>query len=350
MAGAPTWTLAWLPQRSRARLRSAFDSGGVGVDAFAGGDSAGTLGPPTLRGVTPGERIDLIKALKPVMLDMSPADAFLHVCEFTDNDVESWPAWSGPGEIEEWCSWLIRQCDDDELQGLHDYLLSARPPIDESKLPWREGEFRLFLSHITTERVFVSKLAHQLRRLGVHGFVAHEHIEPGREWADVIRSCLFTCDSLVAVLHPGFHESSWTDQEVGFVMGQHKFAVAVRLGTDPYGFLGAVQGISAPIDLAGPDPDPDVAATSLARDIVRVLVAEPRTQFAIRDAMVNRLVRSENWNMSNLLVDLLRQCPPITKDQYRRLRAAQLENVEVGEAFNVEPFLNGFVGDYGSTT
>lgn len=297
--------------------------------------------------MTPGERLDLIKRLKPVLIEMSPADAFLHVSEFTGNQVETWDYWSGGGGVEDWCIWLLRQCDDDELKGLHDYLLSAAPPIDESKLPWRSGEFRLFLSHIASEKVFVSSLAAQLQRFGIHGFVAHEHIDPGQEWAEVIRSCLFTCDSLVAVLHPGFHGSNWTDQEVGFVMGQHKFAVAVRLGMDPYGFLGAVQGISSPAHMTGPLADHTVAAGVLAGDIVRVLSAEPRTQQALRDAMVNRLVDSRSYNMSNELVDVLRQCPPITKDQYHRLREAQASNQEVSGAYNVPPFLGELAAVYG---
>jgi hypothetical protein len=208
------------------------------------------------------------------------------------------------------------------------------------------GEFRLFLSHIAAEREFLSLLATQLERLGVHGFVAHEHIDPGQEWAEVIRSCLFTCEALVAVLHPGFHNSNWTDQEVGFVMGQHKFAVAIRVGLDPYGFLGAVQGISAPPQMFPPLQNLDAAAGFLAREVVRVLAAEPRTQFALRDALVNRLVSSRSYNMSNDVVDLLRQCPRITKDQYKRLRRAQAENHEVGGAFNAGPFLGELACDY----
>ncbi len=300
--------------------------------------------------MTPAERLDLIKAIKPVLLGMNTSDIFLHISEFASEFVGSWDYWldqhGNSDDVDEWCTWLVRQLTGDELHGLHDYLIAAGPPIDESMLPWREGEFRLFLSHIAREKNFLSLLASSLERYGVHGFVAHEHIDPGREWADVIRSCLFTCDALVAVLHDGFHESNWTDQEVGFVMGQHKFAVAVRAGTDPYGFLGAVQGIPAPPQLFQPAPVLDGVASVLARDIVQVLAAEQRTQTTLRDALVSKLTQSRNWDMSNEIIDVLRQCPKITKDQYFQLRDAEKSNVEVRRAFNVGPFLDSLAAEY----
>jgi len=188
--------------------------------------------------------------------------------------------------------------------------------------------------------VFVSALSADLAQFGVHGFVAHEHIESGKQWAEVIRAGLLTCNALVAVMHDGFHDSKWTDQEVGFVMGQNKFAVAVRAGIDPYGFLGFVQGIPAP---------PQRTALEVAREVLRVLCAEPRTSFAMRDAMVNRLVVSLSWNQSNNIVDFLRQCPKITREQYASLRHAQRANVEVGNAFNVPSLLDPLVAEYGPT-
>lgn len=299
--------------------------------------------------MTPGDRIDLIMTVKPALLGMTHSDAFLYVSQFTHEFVGSWDWWvdeHNATDEAEWCTWMLSQLKDDELQGLHDYVTTAGPSVDESKLPWHVGEFRLFLSHIAREKHFISLLATELEKYGVHGFVAHEHIDPGQEWAQVIRSCLFTCDALVAVLHDGFHESSWTDQEVGFVMGQNKFAVAVRAGIDPYGFIGAVQGISAPPMFFPPNENLETAATVLTRDIVRVLAGEPRTQTALRDALVNRLVNSQNFEMSNSAIDVLRQSPRITEAQYRLIREAQAHNSQVKGAFNVDPFLDELSSEY----
>lgn len=299
--------------------------------------------------MNPGERLDLIKSVMPVLSNMSTPDAYLHVSEFASHFVGTWEWWleeNNTNDLDSWIVWSLRQLTDGELRGLYEYLVAEVARVDESDLPWRDGEFKLFLSHIAKEKHFLSLLASSLGHYGVHGFVAHEHIDPGKAWAEVIRSCLFTCDALVAVLHDGFHESSWTDQEVGFVMGQHKFAVAVRAGIDPYGFIGAIQGIPAPPRMFPPSEDPDGAARVLARDIVQVLAAERRTRHGLRDALVNRLCSSRSWNMSNEIVDLLRQTPKLTRDQYSKLMEAAQSNVEVGDAFSVGPFLHELSAEY----
>lgn len=90
---------------------------------------------------------------------------------------------------------------------------------------------------------------------GVSSFVAHDDIEPTSEWQAEIESALATCDGLLALLHPGFQESKWTDQEVGFALGRQLFIVPVRFGVDPYGFIGRFQAMDgtgrSAQDLAG---------------------------------------------------------------------------------------------------
>jgi len=49
---------------------------------------------------------------------------------------------------------------------------------------------------------------------------------------------------LVALLHPTFHFSNWTDQEVGFAMGRAVPTFSIHLGQDPYGFIGRFQAFN----------------------------------------------------------------------------------------------------------
>jgi hypothetical protein len=124
--------------------------------------------------------------------------------------------------------------------------------------PWREDRIRLFLSHISAEKVFVSEVREALAALGIDGFVAHEDIEPTDDWQNAIEAALKECDALVAFLHPGFHASNWTDQEVGFVLARGVLVVPVRLGDDPYGFIGRYQAIAG-------DDRPEVLAQAIAQ-------------------------------------------------------------------------------------
>jgi len=62
-------------------------------------------------------------------------------------------------------------------------------------------------------------------------------------------------DSFVALLTGGFHDSLWTDQEVGFAFGRGVPIISVKLEIAPYGFIGKFQALScnwetAPAEIA----------------------------------------------------------------------------------------------------
>jgi hypothetical protein len=50
-------------------------------------------------------------------------------------------------------------------------------------------------------------------------------------------------DALVALLSNDYHDSNWTDQEVGVAIGRGVPLIAVRLGMAPYGLMGKGQGL-----------------------------------------------------------------------------------------------------------
>jgi TIR domain len=70
-------------------------------------------------------------------------------------------------------------------------------------------------------------------------------IKPNRDWQNEIEKALNSMDCLIALLTPTFHESYWTDQEIGFALGRNVPIISVRIGKDPYGFIGKLQGFQA---------------------------------------------------------------------------------------------------------
>ncbi len=108
---------------------------------------------------------------------------------------------------------------------------------------WGAGHIRVFLSHKATHRKETSQLKTNLNRYGISCFVAHDDIEPTEEWQHEIERALQSMDVLVALLTEDFHESDWTDQEVGIAYGRGVTVIAVCLGKAPYGFIGKKQGL-----------------------------------------------------------------------------------------------------------
>jgi hypothetical protein len=117
------------------------------------------------------------------------------------------------------------------------------PPQAQNRI-WGDEGFRLFLSHKTEVKKQTATLKRRLGLFGVSCFVAHEDIHPTKEWQNEIENALFSMDAFVALMTEEFHDSLWTDQEVGVAFGRGVPIIAVRLGKDPYGFIGKFQALS----------------------------------------------------------------------------------------------------------
>jgi TIR domain len=115
---------------------------------------------------------------------------------------------------------------------------------DAANRLWAEKHFRLFLSHKSEVKRDTAALKESLEKYGVAAFVAHEDILPTKAWQEEIENALATMDGFVALMTAGFHDSNWTDQEVGYALARGVPIVAVRLERDPYGFLGKFQGLA----------------------------------------------------------------------------------------------------------
>ncbi len=120
---------------------------------------------------------------------------------------------------------------------------------------WGDKGYRVFLSHKAGVKKATAELKEALELFGISAFVAHADIQPTKEWQEEIENALASMDAFVALLTEDFHDSDWTDQEVGYALGRNVPLIAVKFGKDPYGFIGKFQALSckwaeAPLKLA----------------------------------------------------------------------------------------------------
>src|SRR5665213_2557369 len=130
-----------------------------------------------------------------------------------------------------------------------------RVPPDAVKRIWGSAGYRVFLSHKAEVKQQTAELKERLIPFGICCFVAHEDVYPTKEWQDEIENALGSMDAFAALMTDNFHESFWTDQEVGFAVARAVPLIAVKLGKDPYGFIGKFQALSrewcdAPVEIA----------------------------------------------------------------------------------------------------
>src|SRR5207245_411296 len=82
-----------------------------------------------------------------------------------------------------------------------------KPADAEVRHIWKDGFFRLFLSHVSAHKVAAAKLKSELQFRGISAFVAHEDIIPSSEWQNEIELALRSMHALAALLTPDFHHS-----------------------------------------------------------------------------------------------------------------------------------------------
>jgi len=199
------------------------------------------------------------------------------------------------------------------------------PSEIEVRRLWPQGRFRLFLSHVSKHKVAVSKLKDELAFYGIVAFVAHEDIEPSLHWRDEIELGLRSMNALAALITPDFHNSVWTDQEVGWAMGRGVLVVPVRLGVDPYGFAGKIQAITGNLD----------RLSDLASSIVKSLLANPQTHGEMRRALVTAFCEASSFPMALSLRDHIIEVTDFTEEEKTALRNACMENAQVSGAYGV---------------
>ena len=197
-------------------------------------------------------------------------------------------------------------------------LLSGKRTIlpDATERIWGTAGFRVFLSHKSEVKKETAELKEYLRLFGISCFVAHEDIHPTKPWQDEIENALASMDAFVALMTSNFHDSEWTDQEVGFAFAHGVPIIAARLGKDPYGFIGRFQGLSC-------------TWATVAEGVVKLLIKNDRMFSAYVDALRKCLT----WEIGNTLGKALPGIERLTPPQVDELASAYNETSELQKTF-----------------
>jgi hypothetical protein len=201
---------------------------------------------------------------------------------------------------------------------------------------WTPDRMRVFMSHTSKHRDVVGRLSTFLNESGMSCFVAHDAIEPSRDWQQVIEAALSTCDAFVGLVTLDFPQSRWTDQEVGWAMGRGIPVVPIRYGLDPYGFFGSYQAVSMT------DQDASFPAR-VAAEVVRALSVAiyraprphaPQLRKAMAGVVAETLSNSPNFDSTRQRLPLLELVPGHvwTDQQLARLEAAASSNRQIEQA------------------
>ena len=190
---------------------------------------------------------------------------------------------------------------------------------------WGAEHVRVFLSHKSSVKADTSRLKQSLARCGVAAFVAHEDIEPTAEWHREIERALFSMDVLVALLSEDYHNSNWTDQEVGVAIGRGVPLIPVRLGMDPYGLMGKNQAM---IGCSWSDTD------AIAAKVFELLYKRLSDKSRLFECALSAYAASITWADSAWKIQrLLSLFETLTSNQVTRVVEAYQANSQNRDSF-----------------
>ena len=194
--------------------------------------------------------------------------------------------------------------------------IGHRVAPEATKRIWSESGYRVFLSHKAEEKKLAAELKARMRPFGVSAFVAHQDVHPTKKWQDEIENALASMNAFVAVMTEKFHQSNWTDQEVGYALCRGVPIIALRMGTDPYGFIGKFQALTC-------------SAARAPKAILKILIKENR----MIDAFIDAVGECETFDSGNELAELLPAIDMLNDDQVDRLIAAFNSSVQAQGSF-----------------
>lgn len=156
--------------------------------------------------------------------------------------------------------------------------------------------------------------------------MAHEDIEPTKEWANEIEKALLTMDCLCAIITPQFIDSKWCDQEVGFALGRRVLVIPIRKNHDPYGLIGKFQGIQSK----------DKTANKLAQEIFDILCKNIHSKKVYIRNLGNLFLNSKSIDEANKWIDVLNSVKVIDKDIVEFINMHYLDNDNLKDSKVIE--------------
>jgi hypothetical protein len=202
---------------------------------------------------------------------------------------------------------------------------------------WHQDHFRVFISHRSDFKIQAGALREAMSAYGVSCFVAHDDIEPTREWQVEIEKALFSMEALVALYSPEFHTSQWTDQEIGIAIGRGVPVLPVKCGADPYGFVGKYQGFQA----KGKKP------SEIAKALFDLLWSKIDLRARLAEGLVAKLQGSTSYQQSNEIMGYISELEDLAPLLIQRIASIARANRQVGEAKRVVDILERFADKIG---
>ncbi|MBN9502421.1 MAG: hypothetical protein BGO01_12745 [Armatimonadetes bacterium 55-13] len=205
-----------------------------------------------------------------------------------------------------------------DLEAPLDWRSSANPKAvsaSDAERIWKQGYFRLFISHESVHREKISTLKTSLAKRFVDGFVAHRDIQPSLEWQKEISLALASCHAIVAIHTDNFCNSVWCMQEVGWGLGRGVLVQPIKVDIDPKGFLASTQALIGSLDS-------DASIRELRDHLISTFFRNHQTRRQMLEPLILSFEHTIHEQAFKEVVELLEKAPDLPGEVLRRLQAS----------------------------
>jgi hypothetical protein len=288
------------------------------------------------------ERIHLVEAVKDALyqFDFERADLILRTFDLDGLDLES-SAWGYQPKVDI-REQVIAASDDILLDiaahlELDGYVGETRIVSSEADYLWKPDYLRIFVSHLASHKAFAADVVEELRKFGIDGFVAHTVIEPEQVWQTEIERALRSCDAFVGLLHQGFKDSIWTQQETGWALGREIPTIMIGLGESPVGFKAKAQALLAN----------GATAKEVATQLILTLSNSRELGNAVAEKVVNSLQSADSYYGARDVALLLENMGSLPASILDRIELAYRENNQIYPDHIAAPIVKRILSRHG---
>jgi hypothetical protein len=229
----------------------------------------------------------------------------------------------------EYCSevcFVVAHENDSEYQQAE--FFSDAPQVEPESLSfWQTDYVRVFISHSSKDKKYVSALKQSLKTYGMCAFVAHDDVPVMQDWEPAILNGLRTMEVMLLFITENFNSSAMTNQEIGFALARNVPILSLKFANDPpKGFQ-----ISAKQALSGIRVEESVSTAFKVYETLKENV--PHLSEFFQSSLIQSFIKSQNFDDAKRKLQLLQSC--ITK-----LSNSQEEAIVA--AFKVNSQLDGY--------
>jgi hypothetical protein len=186
----------------------------------------------------------------------------------------------------------------------------------------------VFLSHADEDRKIARKLANKVQAFDFKVFVAHDDIDAGDNWEEILVEKITDCDIFLVLLSENYHKAHYTDHEVGIARGLNKPIIPVRIdSTEPYGFLSKTQARKITSD----NEDSEIGKL-----VDKMTSLTEKGKNAI-DKLIKEFGEAGTFKEANSISNALFGYTKFSKEQINDLAEAYLDNSQIRGGFRASP-------------